>query len=538
MELEQISLPVKNTLLADYWAQHSPIHSFFTYRYEQASFEQRIQKLRHATYQNEQLSQVIRAYMESYGLSPKSEQHLQELENGAVAVVGGQQAGVLTGPLYSVHKAISVLKLAQEQRELLKTPVVPIFWIAGEDHDLEEINHTYTIVDGQVKKRGYGKRSAKKTMASATEIDQAEMAKFIQAVFKDFGETAYTQQLLKKVSAAAENSQTFTEFFTYLMHDLFNEYGLLMIDAAYAPFRQLESAYFEHLIRHSEEIAHVVVKQEEALSAAGYGKPLEASADNANLFYVEDGERFLLQRHEQNFSNVQGRVKLNQEELLALAKQSPEKISNNVVTRPLMQEMTIPVLAFVGGPGELAYWATLKGAFEVLDLEMPIFAPRLHITLMPRQIERYLNKYELTVEQAVQGQAQEKLEQFIASVQEVSALEQIEQMQQALLEQYDVLAQHLEENDLHLEQTIEKNKAYHAQQLAYLTNKVKEQTLQKHDVAIRRFNMVQAHINPNAGLQERVYSPYLYMNEYGEHFISDLMRLKLEINNRHNVVKY
>jgi len=100
------------------------------------------------------------------------------------------------------------------------------------------------------------------------------------------------------------------------------------------------------------------------------------------------------------------------------------------------------------------------------------------------------------------------------------------------------LAQHLEENDLHLEQTIEKNKAYHAQQLAYLTNKVKEQTLQKHDVAIQRFNMVQAHINPNAGLQERVYSPYLYMNEYGEHFISDLMRLKLEINNRHNVVKY
>ena len=171
MKLEQISLPVNNKLLADYWSENADIHTFFDYKYNEQSFNKRARYLQSKSYDTKQLATIIRHYMEKFGIHTAVDQHLNELEAGAIVVIGGQQAGAMTGPLYSVHKAISVILLAREQREKLDIPVVPMFWIAGEDHDLEEINHTYTIVDAEPKKRGYSERSKRKTMASTTAVE-------------------------------------------------------------------------------------------------------------------------------------------------------------------------------------------------------------------------------------------------------------------------------------------------------------------------------------------------------------------------------
>ncbi|WP_431029386.1 bacillithiol biosynthesis cysteine-adding enzyme BshC [Lysinibacillus sp. LZ02] len=536
MKLEQISLPVNNEVLADYWNQEANIHSFFAYPFEKDSFAKRVNTIHKQSYKREALVQVIRSYMERFGVSKQAEKHLQELEEGAFAVVGGQQAGVFTGPLYSVYKAITVILLANEQRQALNLPVVPVFWIAGEDHDLEEINHTFTAVEGALKKRGYSKRSNKKTMASTTIIDHEAMEQLIKTVFEDYGETAYTEALLHEVLEASRYSQTFTDFFATLMNRLFAEYGLLMIDAAYEPLRELESDYFERLIEHNEEIAQVVVAQEQVLQAAGYGKPIEATSQNANLFYVKDGERFLLERKDGYFVNALAQLKLTKEELLHIAKHTPEKLSNNVVTRPLMQEMVLPVLAFVGGPGELAYWATLGRAFSTLNLEMPIFAPRLNISVVTRKVQPLLELHQLTFEDVVAGKATKAKEQFIASVQDEQVIAQVEDMQEALLEQYKLVYTQLANNDLQLDQTIEKNKAYHIKQFAYLKNKISEQTLQKHSVAIRQFNIMNAEIFPNDSWQERIFNPYQLMNQYGPTFVEDLMELPLNICPEHYVV--
>lgn len=538
MKLEQISIPVHNRVLADYWKGNADIHSFFTYPYEQESFVKRAKSVQKREYKRESLVQVIRTYMERFGVSEQTAKHLEELEAGALAIVGGQQAGVFTGPLYSVYKAITVILLANEQRQALGTPVVPVFWIAGEDHDLDEINHTFTIVNGSVKKRSYSKRSNKKTMASTTSIDHDALEQLIQTVFKDYGETSYTEALLKEVLEASQVSETFTDFFTGLMNRLFANYGLLMIDAAYGPFRQFESEYFERLIEHSEEIARAVSIQEKALEKAGYGKPIEAAENNANLFFVKEGERFLLERKEGEFINVSAPVRLTKEELLQTARRSPEKLSNNVVTRPLMQEMTLPVLAFVGGPGELAYWATLKPAFGILDLEMPIFAPRLNVSIATRKIQPLLERHQLTFEDVLEGKAETKKEQFIADIQDKEALAQMEAMQESLFMQYEVLSAHLLQNDFKLEQILEKNKAFHHKQLAYLKEKIKEQTSQKHSTIIRQFEMINAEFLPNGALQERVYNPYQYLNQYGPTFVDELLNLPLVVGPQHFLVKY
>lgn len=536
MKLEQITLPVNNKLVADYWSEEATIHTFFDYQYNEQSFKARAEYLRAKDYQTKRFAQVVRGFMTKYGVHELAEKHLTELENGALVVVAGQQAGLLTGPLYSVHKAISVILLAKEQREKLQIPVVPMFWIAGEDHDLEEINHTYIIVDAVPKKRGYSERSKRKTMASTTELNKEMLQKFVQTVFKDFGETAYTEQLVANVTMHAEKSATFTDFFTTLMNDLFANYGLLMIDAANMNFRQYEQPFFEALVRRNEDIAKVVVAQEQALEAAGYGKPIEATESNANLFYVKEGERFLLERKEGYFSNALAHVKLTKEELLQHAIESPQSFSNNVVTRPLMQEMTMPVLAFVGGPGELAYWATLKEAFHTLDLQMPIFAPRLNITLVTRQTESLMQQHDLSFKEVLAGEAKVRKQAFIASIQDQVANDQLAQMEEMLQTQYDTLSEHLIGEQLQVEKLVAKNKAYHLQQFDFLRNKIAQLVAVKHDVAIRQFDTLQAELAPLDNYQERLYNPYQYMNHYGPTFIDDLLSMPMTISTKHQVV--
>ena len=533
MKLESIQVPVQNRVLADYWSPKTAIHTFFEYEYSEGAFQKRAAYLEKQTKDQAELATIIRQFMEPLGISDKINEHLKQLEQGALVVVGGQQAGVLTGPLYSVNKVISVIALAKEQSVKLQRPIVPIFWIAGEDHDLEEINHTYTMRGTDVKKRAYGERSKRKTMASTTTLNKEAMTQFMDTVVKDFGETAYTENLRKHLQDALAESITFTDFFARLMNQLFKEEGLLMIDAADPKFRQYESQNFTQIIRNSEEIARVVTAQEQAFDRAGYGTPIFSTSEAANLFYVKDGERYLLERRQDQFINLAANIKLSREALLEIAEMNPEQLSNNVVTRPLMQEMTLPVLAFVGGPGELAYWATLKDAFTVLGLQMPIFAPRLNITLITRQVEQLLKEFDLSVEDVWDGKAMQLKEQFIASVQDGEAKRQIQAIEQLMNEKFLELEAHLEAQQIPLDKIIMKNKETHVKQFHYLQQKIEQTVLTKHDVTIRKFMLLQNELYPNDGFQERSYNPYQYMNEFGPSLIDGMLEKSYGIGNYH-----
>ncbi|MEX3744596.1 bacillithiol biosynthesis cysteine-adding enzyme BshC [Lysinibacillus xylanilyticus] len=536
MKLESIRVPIKNRLLADYWSPNTAIHEFFEYEYNDKSFEKRAQYLDEHARDQKELTAIIRQFMEPLGISKKANEHLQQLEQGAVAVVGGQQAGILTGPLYSVHKAISVITLAKEQSVKLQRPVVPVFWIAGEDHDLEEINHTYTVHGADIKKRAYSERSRRKTMASVTSINKESMTQLLNTIVKDIGETEFTEILIKQLVDTLNKSETFTDFFARLMNQLFEDEGLLMIDAADFKFRRSESENFTHIIRNNEEIARVVTEKEAQLASAGYGNPILATDEAANLFFVEDGERHLLERKNQLFVNLAANIKMSREELLEIANKHPEQLSNNVVTRPLMQEMTLPVLAFVGGPGELAYWATLKDAFSVLGLQMPIFAPRLHITIVTRHVEQLLREHHLNVADVWDGKALQLKEQFIAEVQDTEAKRQIQSMQQMLLEKYDELRSYLEEQHLPLDKILGKNKENHLKQFEYLQQKVEQTVLNKHETTIRKFMTLHNELYPNEGLQERTYNPYQYFNEFGPMLITEMLKQNYNIGNHHYIL--
>lgn len=535
MKLEQVDVKNANQLLQDYREQKDSIMSFFHFKNEQASFAERLKDLQSHKVRRAQLTTIIRNYMSGFESSKKIEQHLAELEKDAVVVVGGQQSGLLTGPLYSVNKAISVLLLAKEQREKLGVPVVPVFWVAGEDHDLDEINHTFYEVNGRLIKHAYNEQSPIKKMASAAVLEQAQLTSWIQTIFSQFGETQYTKELLADVLQVAGKISTYTEFFVTLMNGLFKEQGLLYVDAADEALRRYEAPYFKEMIEHSQEIAQVVTAREQRLEGNGYAMPIGATENAANLFYVREGERFLLTRKEGRFMNQAANISFSKEEMLKMA-EDEACFSNNVVTRPMMQDLVFPVLSFVGGPGELAYWSTLKEGFEILGTKVPVFTPRMNLSYVTRETAANLELIGLTAKQAIEGGVAEVRQAYESKIYDAEAKEAITKAKQLLAEQYEVIQKHLAENEIHLERVVDKNLLFHQQQFDFLMKQIEKDIHLKHDVAFKRFKQVEGELLPAGGFQERVYTPYPYLNQYGVDFVADIMKLPLQTTTKHQII--
>src|SRR5690606_7800540 len=250
-----------------------------------------------------------------------------------------------------------------KEREL-GIPVVPVFWIAGEDHDYQEVNHVFFPYADQIEKYVYPEKIRGKRMISDCPVNKEICMQWTKSLIAKLGETEYTNELLQMLEEAALRSQTFVDYFAFLIMSLFNDHGLLIVDSGDPGLRQLEKHIFVQQIESAGQILKAVRSQQEILSRDGFTKAIDLHEKSANLFFYDkanDG-RILLTYDERRkmFSGKNGFPSFSIDELFEMARESPEKLSNNVVTRPLTQELLFPTLAFIAGPGEIAYWAELK----------------------------------------------------------------------------------------------------------------------------------------------------------------------------------
>ncbi len=536
MKLSTLALTEKNKIMQSYNNDLDFIHRYFDYENKQVSFEDRLKELGSRSFNRQGVAETVRLFMKPFGISEKAEQHIQELEKDAVTIIGGQQAGILTGPLYSVHKAISVILLAKKQRATMGISVVPVFWVAGEDHDLNEINHVNTSVDGRVTKEQIQDKFVLKLMASDATFNQTEMTRFVTTIFHSFGETAYTKPLLEEVLATIEKEDTFTGFFVRLMNGLFADEGLLFLDSAFKPLRRLESDSFCKLINKSEMIANAIFDKEKVFEKDGFGNSLGVKVDASHLFYVHETGRALLTRRKGYFVNDSVGLRFSKEDLLDIAKETPWLLSNNVATRPIMQDLVFPVLAFVGGAGEIGYWALLKEAFRALDILMPVVVPRMSITLVSRKVQKSMQEKSFNIENVMAGEVGEARYDFIERLRDNRFEEAVNKAEKNLIAEYEEISLLVDDEDIMIQEQLKKNLKYHTSQFKYIKEKSEDAQLVKHEVAIRMYDTIETEVVPNNGLQERVYTPYNYLNSYGPTLIQDLLKLPLEMDGTHKVV--
>ncbi|MBM7552861.1 bacillithiol biosynthesis cysteine-adding enzyme BshC [Thalassobacillus pellis] len=518
MRIDPINISTKVPFMKDYlYNYHKVAHKFDYNPFREEEYAKRLDDLQSRTFDRDGLADVLEHMNREWEAPERTMENINALRDPeSVVVIGGQQAGLLTGPLYSVHKLISIIQFAVQAKQKHGVNVVPVFWIAGEDHDFDEINHVFLPQGKRMKKFQVGQYPDGKPSVSDLELDRVAVRKWIDRLFHELEETAYTNAIQNKLHSILQHSQSYVDFFSRLIFELFEDSGVVLVDSHHPALRKLESSHFQMLIENQPQIAKGVYGALQENYREGYATPLECTLDDAHLFYHHQGERILLSRDEDGkFYGKQYEVELTQEELESIAYEHPEQLSNNVITRPLMQELLFPSLAFIGGPGEVRYWSVLKPAFEAAGIHMPPVVPRISYTLIDRKTAKYMDHFELGYKDVIESGAA-RARMFWLNAQSHPPLEEITDQVKLDIERIHEPLRHKAKavrNDLG--DLAEKNLFHLMREVEFLEKRVARALEEKHERELVKFDYIDIHLHPEGGLQERTWGILPWANTHG-----------------------
>lgn len=483
------------------------------------------------------LVEILREYNGKHNAHDAVHTSLDMLENpGTLVVTGGQQSGLFTGSMLVVYKAVTIIQAAREAEKRLKRSVVPIFWIAGEDHDWDEVNHTYLLTgDTNLTKIRMEKHQQIRSSVSQTPVSDKEWDRAINMLIATLQDSEVKADIIAIVRQATESSNNLSDAFAKLLGELFGQYGLILLDSADPELRKLEQPVFKSMIEKNEELARAYRVSAGQITSLGYELQADVADDGANLFYIHEGNRLLLTRVEDHFMDRKGLVAFTREQLLAMLHSHPERFSNNVLTRPLMQDSLFPVLASVLGQGEISYWAITRQAFEVLGLKMPILLPRMSFTIIEGTQHKHMNKYGLSF-QDVQHRLQERRGQWLSEQDTLHLDAQFEETRKAFEQLYEPLIHQLGDLQAGLYTLGQNNKSKIIEQITYMERKAKDALEQRHEAALRQWDRIETLLLPLGKPQERVYNLFHYANRYGISIIKNIMEIPVDYSGEHRII--
>ena len=335
--------------------------------------------------------------------------------------------------------------------------------------------------------------------------------------------------------ALSAEAGTLSELFAAMMARLFGRYGLVLMDADDPLLRAAEAPFFRSLVEKSEALSEALEVGKRQVEALGYVPTADVQRDCANLFWMRGDERQLLFRNQGKFVDRSGGIELTEEEMLRAAEKEPGALGNNVFTRPLMQEYVFPVLAAVLGPGEISYWALLRRAFETFGMEMPIIVPRLEFTVLEGTVQKQLDKFGLSFEDAVL-RLEEKKAEWLREQDALGIEALFADVRRRFEELYEPVLRAAEQINPGLRRLGETNRKKIAEQIAFMESRTLDAFESRYEASIRQFERIRHSLTPLGRRQERVYNVIAFLNKYGESWIDELMGLEPEWNGAHNII--
>ncbi|AKG73698.1 bacillithiol biosynthesis cysteine-adding enzyme BshC [Salinicoccus halodurans] len=455
-----------------------------------------------------QLADIIEEEMSGFGLSGPQMDNINKLREGRRVVIGGQQAGLFMSPAYIMHKIVTLLVLVDEIRENHGYEAVPVFWIAGEDHDFEEVNHTY-IYDRNHRRRrkiSYKPNLSVPISLGFYKYDKAEMKKVLQKIIDGCGDSGFLHGKKDQIIRMIDSNEYWTELFHALVHDAFKEEGLIIFNAHSRKVRQLEIPMFEEMIDRHGEIDAAFREGQEAFDAeADIGRMIETDT-NVHLFSGSEYNRTLLSFEDGEFISDESPV--DRQGLVERLAATPETFSNNVVTRPLMQEMVFNTLIFAGGGAEVKYWGELHKVFEVLNVPMPIVLKRMEIIHEDMRIRKLMDEHNLTLSKDMLEKVDETKNHLLQTHTDASLLAEVDEIGGRIEKDYNDMKNSTGREQYR--QLIEANMKMHQKQLDYLKRRYKLEVKRSLRHQLNDLDEVAEKLMPNGELQERVYHPWMF----------------------------
>jgi bacillithiol biosynthesis cysteine-adding enzyme BshC len=467
------------------------------------------------------LCDVLEELNRGWGAGKETLENITRLrDNATVAVVSGQQAGLFTGPLYTIYKALSAVKLAGclAQRG---TAAVPVFWIATEDHDFVEVATAEFIgcdcrlasveVPAGLHRAG--------TPVGSVVLD-ASIEETIKRLLEVLPETEFTPEVGALVRASWSPGRSFGEAFARMMTALVGCYGLVLLDPLDARLKTLAAPLYAEAARRAPEIAQAVETRSRELEQAGYHAQVLASANSFPLFlHTEDGARHAVVRSDDGRYHAKAmREAYTAEELAEWAAREPGRFSPNVTLRAVVQDYLLPTVAYSGGAAEIAYFAQTAEVYRVLERPATTILPRASMTIVERRTGRTLERYGLKLTDLFAG-----LDEVIVRVVEehlgAETAQAFNHTEESVKRELDSLQEQLRNVDPTLADALETGRRKINYQLEGLRTRFHRAQMQRDRAAHRQLERALAALYPHKNLQERHINITSFVARHGLYFI-------------------
>ena len=466
------------------------------------------------------IAQVIAAQQERRVAPPAARDAGRLLaDSRTVAIVTGQQAGLFGGPLFTMLKALTALKLAEQVSRDHGIPAVAIFWIDAEDHDWEEVR-SCAVFDDELAPRTISlpaRPGAEPSPVATVRLDTTigDALAELEHVLPDHG---FRATLLAGLRRAYVPGVGMADAFGRWLEDVLGARGLVVYDSSDAASKPLVSQVFARELSMPGQTARLAALAGSDLTARGYHAQVHAQDDSLALFHLDGGRRAIRQ---QDGRFVVGDQQFAASALVEQATAQPGGFSPNVLLRPVVQDTIFPTICYVAGPNELAYLGQLRGVYEHFGVPMPLFYPRASATLLDSAAVRFLTKYKLPLE-ALQAQDEAALNELLkAQIPEVVE-DSFGEAAQTIASQMDRLVQTIPALDPTLEGAARSTLERMQRDLQTLHAKIIQAAKRRDETLRRQFMHARALAFPGGHAQERTIGFVSFLNQYGPALVDRL----------------
>lgn len=516
-------LPHTSKLFSDFLYDYPKVSQFYpAYGRSSSPLADHARRVAALEYDRIRVAAALERINSAAGSGASTFEHIEMLRRpGSVAIVTGQQAGLFGGPLYTIHKALTAIKLARCLRDQ-GVEAVPVFWIASEDHDYEEVNHCRTINrEGHLADIRYEACDRSADMPVGNIRLCVNIAEKIDELIAFLPPSEFIPELERDLRESYAAGTGFAEAFGRLLARLFKSHGVVLLDPLDDELKQIAAPLYASAIEKSSEIAQALTDRSRELQEAGYHAQVHISADMVPLFIMHEGRRLALVEHQGRFTAKNSSLSFSKQELIDLALDCPSCLSPNVTLRPIVQDYLLPTAAYIGGPAEIAYFAQLAVVYQTLQRPEPCVLPRASFTIVEGRHQKTMKKHGLELSDFFEG-----LHAAVTKVVErgidrtTAAL--FDETERLVRDQMDKLAQTLRRSDATLAAPIKKTAERVVYQVEHLRTKFVHSRARREETTYRQVERAFTTLFPNKNLQERELNVYYFLSRYGYGLLDEL----------------
>jgi bacillithiol biosynthesis cysteine-adding enzyme BshC len=453
--------------------------------------------------------------------------------------VTGQQVGLFGGPLFSIFKALTAVKLADEATAA-GVDCVPVFWLATEDHDLAEVSHVALLAEqGPPEPFTVDPQAFESNLIADAPVGTVKFGSGIAPIIDRAAALLGDSDVSTWLREAYRPGESLGSAFALLFARLFADWGVILLDPADKDFHDLAKPLFRAAIERSSELDDALLSRGKAIEAAGYHQQVKVTAATTLLFEVKNGARTVIRRRN-NSANGEafsiGEEHISRAELLDRIEKSPEKFNPNVLLRPVVQDYLLPTLAYTGGAAEVAYFAQVGVVYEKLLGRVTPVLPRFSATLLEPKPERILTRYNLSLPDVLQSP--EKVRDAIAARSLPPELQsRFEEAYASVERSMSALRESIGKLDSTLLDTADSTRSSMAHQIDRLRARVARAEELRNGVITRHADVLTNALFPHKSLQEREVAGVSFIARYGPNLLANLYQLIRPDCHDHQVIE-